>query len=403
MTLGKKWNVSMKKKLLMVSSWVVHSPRGVFASNDLKRFLMVSTLFDESYFILWGSFANSIIVGSIRNNVKIVILPYNGRVRGSVAKHIFSFVRRIILMLTIMLFIIKKVSIVEMEDPFIPGIAGLFAKMLFRSRLCLFVRGDIVKSYSANRSHAKLIKIFSKIISGFNDIVFTISDVILSVCSNLIPHRYRIKTVIYHDEIDDAFLDNSLQHEASKELKNEFTIVYIGRLAYEKGVDLLPPIIKKVSEIIPDAKFLIVGDGPLKEYFIKRLKTLGLLNTKAFYVGSVSSEQVKSVMAQSDIIILPSRTEGLPRTIREAIALGKPFISFDVGCIKEFLVSIGLEPSAFIVENNNIEGFINLLLKHYNHRTQINRLHRSRLKMLQKAHRSKYFLVYKVLLDTKLR
>lgn len=118
------------------------------------------------------------------------------------------------------------------------------------------------------------------------------------------------------------------------------TITFIGRLAAPKEPQLLLQAIAALPDDMRKRVHLtIVGDGPQR----KRLQKLawapnpstdpGHLN--ATLVGQQSREQIAQRLSQTDIFVLPSRYEGLPYSILEAMAAGVPVIASDVGGVCE--------------------------------------------------------------------
>lgn len=89
----------------------------------------------------------------------------------------------------------------------------------------------------------------------------------------------------------------------------------------------------------------VIGGGILINKMINYVKKLKLEN-KVDFLGHISSSpQIRTELINSDIFVLPSFTEGLPRALIEAMALGLPCIASNVGGIPELLESISLVPS----------------------------------------------------------
>ena len=89
-------------------------------------------------------------------------------------------------------------------------------------------------------------------------------------------------------------------------------VIFVGRLAQEKGVEL----ILEAAEAVPDMEFLIGGDGPLRqtvESAAKRLKNLE-------YLGWMDRETVLSAIDRSDVLVLPSAIETFGTVALEALA-----------------------------------------------------------------------------------
>jgi glycosyltransferase involved in cell wall biosynthesis len=113
-------------------------------------------------------------------------------------------------------------------------------------------------------------------------------------------------------------------------------VCYVGNLVQEKGVDLLPLAIRHIQDAIPDIKLAIVGDGDRASQLRDTVRQLGLSATVRFY-GKRRHTEVPDWIAASDVLVLPSRREGCPNVILEALASGRPVVAANVGGVPELL------------------------------------------------------------------
>jgi glycosyltransferase involved in cell wall biosynthesis len=84
----------------------------------------------------------------------------------------------------------------------------------------------------------------------------------------------------------------------------------------------------------PDFQFLVAGDGPEEQPLRRRLRQLAIEHLFVF-LGHVSD--MASVLAESDVVIIPSKSEGIPLVLLEALATSRPVIASVVGAIGEVL------------------------------------------------------------------
>ena len=99
-------------------------------------------------------------------------------------------------------------------------------------------------------------------------------------------------------------------------------ILYIGRLVYYKGVDVL---IRSFSEVLKDvngAKLIIVGEGPMKQEWQNLVTELHLENSVSF-LGRISNSEKLALLSQCSALALPSLFEGFGLVVLEAFALKK--------------------------------------------------------------------------------
>ena len=111
--------------------------------------------------------------------------------------------------------------------------------------------------------------------------------------------------------------------------KEEKVVLFVGALDkahYFKGVEVLLKAFSGIKE--KNAKLVLVGEGDLKDYYIKTAKLLGI-NRNVFFAGRVSSEELPYYYNLCDFSVLPStdRGEAFGMALVEAMACGKPVIA----------------------------------------------------------------------------
>jgi len=101
----------------------------------------------------------------------------------------------------------------------------------------------------------------------------------------------------------------------------------VARFTEQKGLKYFVQAIKLIKEQIPNCKFIIVGDGELKNSLINSVKNIGVSQDVIFTGYRVDAVSLMSIF---DIFVLPSLWEGMPYTILEAMALKKPVVATNV-------------------------------------------------------------------------
>ena len=121
-------------------------------------------------------------------------------------------------------------------------------------------------------------------------------------------------------------------------------IVFVGSLAQPyKAVDVLIDALVKCQAHV-DAELVIVGRGRYQLELEQRAKALGLADRVCFRGQLTTSMEVRAELDSADLFVLPSRVEGLPRAMIEAMARGLPCVGSDVGGIPELLPAEDLVP-----------------------------------------------------------
>lgn len=124
-----------------------------------------------------------------------------------------------------------------------------------------------------------------------------------------------------------------------------------------KGQDVLIRALGKVVSDGYDAKILFVGDSEIKDYYMK-IATENNVADRITFTGMISSKmEMREKLISSDMFVLPTKAEGLPRCVIEAMALGLPCISTPVNGVPELI------KSEYLVEQSDYLGFANLIEK----------------------------------------
>ena len=119
----------------------------------------------------------------------------------------------------------------------------------------------------------------------------------------------------------------SLRHLA---IPGGLLIGWVGRLTYDKGPDIFLRAIAQVRRQFPDARYLLVGEGPYRPQ-VEHLVTQLVLGDVVHLLGQRSD--MPAVYASCDLMVSSSRQEGLPMAILEGMATGLPWIATPVGAV----------------------------------------------------------------------
>ncbi len=109
----------------------------------------------------------------------------------------------------------------------------------------------------------------------------------------------------------------------------------VGRLAPEKGIQYFLDAAAVVLRSSPEVSFVVVGDGPERRNLEEAVRSLGIEN-KVHFAGKL--EDMAGVYASLDILVSSSLKEGLPMTILEALAAGRPVVATAVGAVPELVL-----------------------------------------------------------------
>ncbi|KKG11800.1 glycosyltransferase family 4 protein [Methanosarcina mazei] len=175
---------------------------------------------------------------------------------------------------------------------------------------------------------------------------------------SLFETKYKVKNiVVIPNGIDSSWL--SSKRSIKKDEKDTKYLFYHGRLAPEKGVEIL---IKSLSNILKtknlSLKLLIAGDGEERDYLEKLCNDLEIKNEVTF-LGKISQSEIKSYLSMVDAAIYPSLLDAFSLSVLEAFSTvnGPVMYSNKIG-INDFVRRDGFEFHTF---NPSIEGVTNCL------------------------------------------
>ena len=220
----------------------------------------------------------------------------------------------------------------------------------------------------------------------------------------LFKEKYKVNRDVYivptGIEVEKFFLENNKNLNISKmrsELgisKNDFVILFVGRIASEKNVELLINSMKSIIPECPNAKLLVVGDGPDLEKYKKNV-----INNKiedyVIFTGKVPWEEIANYYLISDVFATASITETQGLTVIEAMAASLPVVCIDDDSFTNTVID-GMNGIIF----KNKRGYKKAIVSLYNDRKLLKKLS-SHARISADMHSSKHFVesildVYKI-------
>lgn len=115
---------------------------------------------------------------------------------------------------------------------------------------------------------------------------------------------------------------------------HDLVIGSVGRLSEQKGYTFLIEAAPTVIAKFPNVKFIIIGDGELRDSLHRKTEQLGLSETVIF---AGHRQDVESLYGIMDLFVLPSLWEGLPTAVLESMACGVPVVATDIPGTRELI------------------------------------------------------------------
>lgn len=119
-------------------------------------------------------------------------------------------------------------------------------------------------------------------------------------------------------------------------LEGPLRLLFVGRLVNQKGLDVLFKALSTMKDD-QDWSLTIAGEGPLKDELALAAYGLGI-NDRVTFRGWLERDHLPAVYEQADVFVLPSRDEGMPNAMLEAMAAGLPVIGSKVAGLEEVVI-----------------------------------------------------------------
>ena len=166
--------------------------------------------------------------------------------------------------------------------------------------------------------------------------------------------------------------------------KDDFVILFVGRIGREKNLDLLVSSMKSLIDVSKKIKLLVVGDGPDADMYKEYVKKNNISNNVIF-TGKVSWDKVVSYYIISDVFATASTTETQGLTVIEAMAASLPVVCINDESFNTTVVN-GLNGMIF----NNRREYKRAIITLFNDRKLLSNLGRQ-ARIESEMHSSKYF------------
>ncbi len=212
--------------------------------------------------------------------------------------------------------------------------------------------------YSTDISSIK--KLFNKLINKiFTNKIIAVSEYVKNQLIATGVDKNLIMTVLNGIDINkynEIYDTQSIKDNIG--LKDEFILLQIGRLEVDKGHEYLLRVIPYLKKDKYNIKLLLVGDGSLRKYLEDLVNDLGI-SKQVNFLGYV--EDIKPLIAISDVFVLPSINEALSIALLEAMCMNKPCIASEVGGIPEVIN----ESCGILVSPKDTTGLKDAVIKLY--------------------------------------
>lgn len=215
-----------------------------------------------------------------------------------------------------------------------PGFFTLIASFFSRAYKVELV-GDIEESIGAVLKNRPLAV---SVLKRLTKAMVKRAKCVLYVNRSVLPLKYPNNEMYFASNVN-ITIKNLVKRDPLSEIKGEINIYCVGSLNnLYKGPDIMIDAINDLPKLIRSRlKIYWIGEGAYKNTLIGQIQRFGLNEIWTFKESMPHEDLLTEIRDNCDLFILPSRTEGLPRVVIEAMSLSLPVLAFNVGGISELL------------------------------------------------------------------
>jgi len=142
-------------------------------------------------------------------------------------------------------------------------------------------------------------------------------------------------------------------------LGNEPCVLFVGSLIPRKGLPFLVEAAKKIVKEYGETKFIIVGEGPLRNQLQRKIEAANL-SVNFRFLGNIKGDKLPAIYNCADVFVLPSIQEGQGIVLLEAQASAKPLVAFDIGGVNE---TVRNGETGLLVERGSTDRLADAIVK----------------------------------------
>ena len=179
------------------------------------------------------------------------------------------------------------------------------------------------------------------------------------------------KVLVNPNGVDQAYFESKRVMEKRKvvrsmyQLEDTFVFGFIGTFGHWHGIEVLEYIIPRICALRPNIKFLLMGDGVLKEHAEQVLQSYSK-EGKVIFTGKIAQDKAPEYLAACDAFLCPTQPNadgtrffGSPTKLFEYMSMAKPVIASDLEQLSEVL-----SPDLYVTQDriNNITNQVGILV-----------------------------------------
>lgn len=212
----------------------------------------------------------------------------------------------------------------------------LLANKLAAVRTLIFVTGTVTESVSAQRDPGPVTEGVTRAVAAAEGVTCTLADDLILLSSGMDhpapewPLSPTIRAVNFNYVDCETFAKRTAIEERSVD------IAFVGRFETVKGVDAIRRAIPPLVESNPNIRIELIGDGKLRDEIETFVDRRGFAENVTF-TGWIDHDELPARLDDARTLLLPSRSEGVPKALLEAMACGTVPIATPVGGVPDIV------------------------------------------------------------------
>jgi glycosyltransferase involved in cell wall biosynthesis len=280
-------------------------------------------------------------------------------------------------------------DVIYAQDPFLCGLGGYLLSRFYDVPLIMGMHADFLDNphWVDEKPSNSLLNALGKSLVGRADMWRAVSHRIKERLVEMGVPEDRILVVPTGGGIDvEAFAkaDGSKIRREFKSKGYDNIVLFVGRLAKQKNLPLLLEVAKVIDQKHPRTLFLLIGSGKQKENLECMIHEMGLRNL--LLLGKIPYSSLPDYYVACDIVVLTSNYEGLPKTVEEAFAAGKPVVSTRVSGSTELVID---GKTGYLVDIGDSKAFAERLSQLLSRKEIGRRMGREGKKLIEKNYSRK--------------
>jgi len=225
-------------------------------------------------------------------------------------------------------------DLIMVDNPHLTGVLGVFLKYRLKIPLVVHSMADMIFNpwYRRERFSNHLKHILMRASVFFANAVRVSTEYECERLTSRGVPREKIAVVPFYIDT----VDFSLALSQVQALRDPMTILFVGRLSYQKDIPTLLAAMKEVKERCPAARLRIVGSGELERALRAHTASLSIADAVTF-TGAMPYASIAKEFKKATVFALPSLYEGTCMVLHEAALAGLPLVSTDVAGAHDFI------------------------------------------------------------------